>query len=488
VPSSIAKIKHLVVVMMENRSFDHMFGFLQSPSYPINGLDGTQSNLNAQGKPVTVSADARYGGDFFPDPGHDFLDVNEQVFGNRAAEHTKAGLMIGFIQNYQTHTGDPKKAERIMKCFHPSKVPTLVHLAQQYAICDNWFSSVPGPTLPNRAFSHFGTSMGRLDMSPDYGGNFKTIFEVLETDKKSPEIGSKVYFQDTTLALTFTYLNRNQKKYFGDFRDFVRDCKKNRLPAYCIVEPRFNSSDTFAANDQHPDHDVLEGDFFLSDVYRALRRNKDVWESTMLVITYDEHGGLYDHVPPPAAVNPDGKNSTVPAFKFDRLGVRVPAVVVSAYTKPCTILHEVFDHTSLIAMARKLFTKNFATNHLTERDRLANTFEHAVNQEQARTDDALAVELKAGLSRERRLAAKKPSRKKILPLSELQRSMLQQALAMESQLPVRMQSRKSIHSFRTEDELARFLLEVKEKFFRQATRAAKSRAAVPGRRRRGGTP
>jgi len=491
------KIKHLVLLMMENRSFDHFFGFLNSRSYPINGLSGDESNPDADGNPVRVSRDARISGDLLPDPGHDFLDVNEQIFGNRAGIQDSTPLMTGFIKNYQSHTGSAQKAKRIMKCFDPARIPVITTLAQQYAVCDNWFSSVPGPTLPNRAFVHFGTSMGRLDMSPDYGGPFNTIYEVL--DKRG--ISSKIYFHDSTIAQAISFLGKNQGKFFFEFNDFLKACKKGALPNYSVVEPLFNSDSEFAANDQHPDHDVAEGDSLIRRVYSAIRKNQPLWESTMLVIVYDEHGGLYDHVAPPPTVNPDGKNNTLHNFKFDRLGVRVPAVVVSPYVERGTIINTLFDHTSVIATARKLFTSDFATNALTERDKQANTLDVCLNLDAPRTDTvqfAVASNIASNGAGAKSFslppAAAKPkraARKPTTSLTELQRSQIQQALALEASLPLKQHSGKSASSFRTEEDVASFLREVNKKLLAVARKAERNngsvqprpRAAKPGRKK-----
>lgn len=496
--AAIDRIKHLVVLMMENRSFDHMLGFLKGPEYAINGLTGEESNPDADGKPVRVTRDAQYAGDLNPDPGHDFIDANEQIFGNRGGI-PGGPQMMGFIKNYQTHTNNAQKARRIMKCFDPAKIPVLTTLAKEYAICDNWYSSVPGPTLPNRAFIHFATSMGRLDMSPDYGGNFPIIYEVLDNDKKSPEIGSRVYFNDSTIALTFTYLNRDQGRYFGEFNDFRKDCQKGRLPSYCVVEPRFSSQfdDRFAANDQHPDHGVDRGEELIKNVYTIIRSNQQVWESTMLVIVYDEHGGLYDHVPPPATVSPDDKARNTHDFKFDRLGVRVPAVIVSPYIERGTIINTPFDHTSVIATARKLFTKHPETNALTKRDQQANSLEACLKLETPRTDTVKfpkpGATPPAPKARSFALstasyavkAATQPNRKAKAHLSEFQRGMLQVALTIDSKLPVKEQSGKTMASIKTESDLSSFLEVVKRRMLKSAAKNTNNGKPAPKERSKG---
>lgn len=383
-------VKHLVVLMLEGRSFDHMLGFLESSTYPINGLSGNESNPDSQGTRVPVSSDAAAFGDLTPDPGHSFPDVNFQIFGNLEG-YPNGPLMQGFVKSYEFHTQQASSAHRIMKCMRQSSVPVLSALAKGYAICDRWFSSVPGPTFPNRAFVHAATSVGRVDMSVlGYVGISKTVYELLQEHG----VTARIYFSDSTLAMTFPKLAAKVNVFFGNFQDFLDACKRGDLPAYSFVEPRYGSP----ANDQHPDHDIAAGEQLISDVYQAIRSNSELWDSTVLVITYSQHGGLYDHLSPPSTISPDGMVAQdpgqgvakIPPFDFTRLGVRVPAVIISPYIEPLTTDHTVFDHTSIIATARKLFLgKAAAANYLTQRDRQANTFDHLLTRTTPRTDNPM---------------------------------------------------------------------------------------------------
>ncbi len=377
------KIEHLVVLMMENRSFDHILGFLKSNSWPIDGLNGNETNPDSQGTAVRVTPNAEHQGDLFPDPPHDFLSVNQQIFGNLAG--TGQPTMQGFVKAYEGKTKNVQKSHKVMKCFGPGRLPNLQTLAQEYAVCDRWFASVPGPTLPNRAFSMGATSLGRVDMNPNYL-SLKTIFQLLDEHG----VSSKIYYTDYTLGLAVEFILKRAKKFLFFLDDFENDCKKNKLPALSFVEPRFNdfftSEDAFPASDQHPDHNMRLGERVINFVYEAVRKNKQTWESTLLLITYDEHGGLYDHVPPPETVNPGDKPIDSTIFDFKRLGVRVPAVLVSPFIEKGTIIHDVFDHTSIIATARKLFVPEWEKFPLTERDRNARTFEGCLNLSSPRTD------------------------------------------------------------------------------------------------------
>ncbi|MGB2678053.1 MAG: alkaline phosphatase family protein [Candidatus Acidiferrum sp.] len=354
--------EHLVVLMMENRSFDHMLGFLQSPAYPVEGLDPTNLPTNdpAIGTgPVPASPNARTVNDLNPDPAHDFLNVNVQIFGNKDA--TRSGpLMRGFVKDYAAVSNDPTKGPNIMKCFTAQTLPVLSTLAKQYAVCDHWFSSVPGSTIPNRLFAHAAHSGGSLTQDAILAPlRLKTIFEVMD-DPANP-YSYRIYAgtMGGTILLTNLYLIHHQDG-FHPYEEFQSDCAHGDLPAYTFIEPRYDDdlADGLFANSQHPDFPVDEGEALIADVYTAIR-NSPLWSTTLLLIVYDEHGGIFDHVSPPT-LTPDPRyppvpESTNPNFQFDRLGVRVPAVLVSPLIKPGTIIHQRFDHCSIVATVRKLF-------------------------------------------------------------------------------------------------------------------------------------
>ena len=451
--------------MMENRSFDHLFGFLKSDLYPIEGLTGNESNLDGQGEPVKVSTDANYSGDLGTDPGHHFPDVNIQIFGN--IEGTGAPTVSGFVIDYQKMCGgNLSKSRRIMKCFTSKRVPVITTLAQQYAVCDHWFSSIPGPTLPNRSFAHAATSVGRLDMNPLWFDEAKTIYELLDESN----VTSKIYFHDLSMAQTFKNLQLgDQNKYFGQFNRFLDDCEKGTLPAYSFVEPRFNadnSGDALPANDQHPDHDVQEGETLILDVYNAVRKSP-LWESTILLIVYDEHGGTYDHVPPPATMNPDGKFCIDPAFDFTRLGVRVPAVVISPWIEPETIDSNQYDHASIVATARKLFLgADWQTKFLTARDQAALTFDGLLTRDTPRTD---TVNPKQPFRQT--TPAVRAARQAALPLSDFQKTQVGLTQLVNQGLPPDRQSPIAVESIQTQADAAAFHKDVLSRAMPQAEKA-----------------
>lgn len=384
------RIKHLIVLMLENRSFDHMLGYSGIPG--VDGPGPSNTNKDKNGKIWQTSPGADSSG--LTDPGHDFDDVCTQLY-RSYGDNRPCGLddmanhdpqMQGFVRSYESYADDD--SSMIMKCFSAEAVPVLTTLASEYAVCNRWFSSIPGPTLPNRMFAHAGTSKGRLDLSAEELNISPTIFEVLDC----ADVSSTIYADGWTAAATFWELMKHQDQFFGTLDDFYQDCADDNLPGYCFLEPRYSPAvvdGTFRPqNDQHPDSDIAEGEHLIFSVYQAMRSNRNVWNSSMLVIVYDEHGGTYDHVPPPPAMTPHpGEFCSDPAFHFDRLGVRVPAVIVSAYTEKA-VCNDIFDHTSLIATARKLLTGFHQDDCLGDRAMHANTFDTKaiLNRTTPRTD------------------------------------------------------------------------------------------------------
>ncbi len=379
--------------MLENRSFDHLFGFLtiDQPAVRgdrIDGLTGFETNVNLDGTHVEVSDDAAYAGDFRVDPGHHFPDVNIQLFERDPVPDGAVPTMGGFVRSYGHQPGnhdDPARAARIMKGFAPGRLPVLTGLAREFAVCDRWFSSVPGPTLPNRAFAHAATSLGHVDMNPVAYFNVRTLYEALD----DRQVTSRIYsFDGNSLAFTFRSLFQSGNRFLGTFNDFLDDLDGDDLPSYCFIEPRFNDwyDDAnhlyYVASDQHPDNNVLAGDNLIADVYEALRAS-DYWTSSLLVIVYDEHGGFFDHVRPPDGVPSPDQASEQAEFTFTRLGVRVPAVLVSPWIAPGAIVHTRLEHASLAATARALLAPRMP--HLTARDAAAETFTDVLTLTRARS-------------------------------------------------------------------------------------------------------
>lgn len=463
-----AEIKHLVVLMMENRSFDHMLGYMKASNNEIDGLDGAQSNQNSLGESVPTNDQAAYSGSLSVDPRHDFADVMEQLFGTAAVSPVQSPTMSGFVRNYERYTGAPDTAAVIMNCFAPSRLRVLSGLANAYAVCDRWFCSVPGPTLANRLYAHAGTTRGRLDeLSPDFLGSFRTVYEVLYN--LSPPVSSAIFYEDWTAALSFEgLLLHSQAQFFAEYDRFGELCRKDKLPSYCFIEPRYNpatGSPSLPANDQHPDHDVAAGEGFIRQVYADLRSNDDVWKSSILAIVYDEHGGLYDHVVPPGkysvpsvpiACSPDSLSCPDPWFDFTLLGPRVPALIISPYIKAGTVSHDIYDHTSLIATAMKLFAgTGWPSNQLGRRVQVANTFETLLDlnavPRMEQPNFGPPVPATAAIQAATAVRAS---------LSGLQHDAVQHASILESRLPPQMQTGMDVSRIHDEYAAGAYLMQV----------------------------
>ena len=354
------KLQHIVVLMMENRSFDHMLGSLKAVDARIDGITPDLSNPDTNGNPVRAQPLAEFQAQLQPDPDHHFPAVDLQIFGGDA---NRVANMQGFVKSYFNQQRDVAHSQKIMYYFAQKDLPVLTTLALEFAVFNRWFASIPGPTICNRAFAHYGTSFGRVDMNLIYINEpFKSIYDRLIG--ANPNHTSKLYYYDTTSStMEVTNLLEHQPELFGTYPQFLDDCAKGNLPDYSFIEPNFNDHESDSgeevANDQHPDHNVQAGEIYIASIYNAIKRSP-LWPNTALLIVYDEHGGIYDHVAPPAcppdqftaSANDTGSGRP---FAFDRLGVRVPAILVSPWIPQGTVVDRVFDHASIPATVTKFF-------------------------------------------------------------------------------------------------------------------------------------
>jgi phospholipase C len=206
---------------------------------------------------------------------------------------------------------------------------------------------------------------------------FKSVYDRMVNAGHS----AKIYYYDTASStMEVANLLQNEPKMFGTYPQFLDDCAKGNLPDYSFVEPNFSDHDSDSgeevANDQHPDHNVQAGELFIASIYNAVK-NSPEWPSTALLIVYDEHGGIFDHVVPPACT-PDqfqasaNDTGTGMPFAFDRLGVRVPAILVSPWIPAGTVVNRVFDHASIPATITKFFMGDYSPR--SPRETSANVF------------------------------------------------------------------------------------------------------------------
>ena len=400
--NQLASIEHVVVLMLENRSFDQMLGYLYadtantSPSgMAFEGLTGMETNPGATGHLVPVSPATTETPNLYylpgADPGEGYAATNTQLFGNTAGTGIPANQ--GFVTDYAAtlawESTDPGWSvlpgtvpASIMTMYSPQTLPVLSGLARGFAVCDHWFASAPTETLPNRAFACLATSQGHMD---DKTKMFTapSIFGLLSQH----DIGWSVYGYDSPplTRQAFTDITDANDSHFGIFSDFTTAAAAGTLPPFTFLEPSWDST----GNSQHPNYDVASGEQLILSVYAALRQGPG-WPGTLLVVTYDEHGGCYDHVPPPSgAATPDASAGEY-GFDFTRFGVRVPAVLVSPRIEGGTVFRAPqtaapHDHTAIL----KTVETRWGLPALTARDEAAPDLGAVLSLAEPRADDPM---------------------------------------------------------------------------------------------------
>ena len=353
--ANLQKVDHIVVVLLENRSFDHMLGYLplEGGRGDIDGLQPQFSNAhNGRAYPVyhldtTAITD---------DPDHSAHAVDLQL---------GAGAMDGFVASFAKTLSDrglwDADVGRVMGYYDGADLPVYDHLASEFAVCDRWFSSVPGATWPNRLYAVCGGAAGSRDDLPlnlpplydrpsfvrhlDAHGvswrwySFETgSLRLLDRHYRLGRHDRFAFFSHTILS----WKTRLERSIDPKTPSFIEDVARGALPSVAWIDPNFSNFDPigFPPNDDHVPADIRDGQELVLAVYHALATSPQ-WERTLLIVFYDEHGGFFDHVAPPEA--PDDDPAT-----FRRYGVRVPALIVSPWIEPGSVSHTVFDHTSII--------------------------------------------------------------------------------------------------------------------------------------------
>jgi phospholipase C len=433
-------IRHVVMVMLENRGFDSVHGYLYTRASPpariipsggpgFMGLDGatlpTQFAVRGDrvisGTPQPGVLGANSPG---KDPGEPYRHVNQQLFNAPdAPPKGKAPTMNGFLQDYCDVIGadaSDEQCKQILRMFTPQDLPALNALARTYAVSDAWFCSVPTQTNANRAFSLCGTSLGEVDNGYYPAGvrgwvfeadafDTQTIWNVLDEHK----VSWGIYYNEpyppippyeapyTWIAFPQVQKTRDAWSHFHKIDQFFTDARAGRLPAFTYIEPKWGGETKVSyvdGNDYHPPVDITHSELMLQEIYEALRANDAAWQETVLVVVFDEHGGTYDHVAPPWGARPPWGSDPNPhlpkprehGFNFDRFGVRVPCIIASPWIAEKTVVRSntgvPFDHTSILASILTLFGIDRRTV-LGERVAAAPTFWHALTLPSPRKDD-----------------------------------------------------------------------------------------------------
>lgn len=346
-------IDNIVVLMMENRSFDHYFQKLpESGQTDVDVAPENYTNPDANGVPVAPFHDTQYC----------VVDVNHEWTGSH--EQINAGKMDGFFKTNDGWSELPAGAgmnemfragDRALGYYTGDDIPFYHWAANEFAISDRYFSSLPGPTWPNRMYLYAGSSFGVVHndvVSPD-----KTIFDYLELR----QVSWKVYYSTTPGFAIFIdkylALKGQLEGRFVPISEYFADAAAGKLPAVAFVDPGI-AREGYDQNDEHPPAIPMIGEQFVATVVDALTKSPQ-WSKSAFFLTYDEHGGFYDHVVPPEACPPDDKTPLLKAgdtdAKFDQLGIRVPFLVVSPYAKKHYVDHNTYDHTSILRFIEARF-------------------------------------------------------------------------------------------------------------------------------------
>jgi phospholipase C len=350
-------INHVVVLMQENRSFDSYFARLHFEGQPRAGAEPLHaSNPN----PIDPSAPAirafhqtQYCAS--ADLNHSWTGTHDELDGN---------AMDGFTAANEDPT-DPT-GSRAMGFYDIRDLPFYYSLYSDFAMADRYFASVPGPTFPNREYLLAGTSFGHIQNDlPAAGLTGRSVFNELD----EAGVSWKIYFSDVPAGFLFAYVRAHAAGHVVPVSQFAVDAAAGKLPQVAFVDPMFGGNKN-SESDEHPPANIQIGQQFVAGIVDALFASPQ-WSSAAMFLTYDEHGGFYDHVSPPAAAAPDdiapmlGPGDTVAGF--DRYGVRVPAVVISPFARRHLVSHDVFDHTSIL----RFIETRFGLPALTRRDAAA---------------------------------------------------------------------------------------------------------------------
>jgi phospholipase C len=447
----MADIEHVIVLALENRSFDHMLGYLDHPKPDeFDGLSkGGHTNPGWSGGLVPTQDKAKRVLPIDPDHSHDAVLEQLAVVDGRPTNQgfvtsyerkgrelsrprfegllgpvgNGSGRLIHWVKGLFGSAKVENRGPLIMLCHTPEQVPVLSELARSFAVCTRWFCSVPGETWPNRHFMHAATSDGETDINLRPYDD-RTIFDLLEDNEKTWH----VYHDDTPQIWAFPHLWDSPGRHGRWFpvEDFAEHVAAGRLPNYSFIEPNHRVplhtldhapliGEPSVSDSQHPGNNLVDNDRYddfpdnvdadfdraealVARIYEALRTNPQVFERSLLLITYDEHGGFYDHVPPPTdAPHPGDPRSGLAealrvlwrkksrAFDFRMLGPRVPAIVISPYVPHGTVDAETHEHAAIPATLRAIFAPD--AKPLTKRDEWAKPFHTALTLDEPRRTD-----------------------------------------------------------------------------------------------------
>lgn len=446
-------IKHVVVLMLENRSYDNVLAwlynehdapqtFIPDSTEPVykglseatlqfytNHLKDSSGNIVFSSPPikgVPSVADWPYLNSPQYNPYETFPNILQQLYSDVTNNEPD---MKGFLQNYascwwdQSWESDQKTILGVMETYTEKELPIIYGLAKHYAVSDEWFCSVPSDTNPNRAFAACGTSEGQIVDGPFTKSMFYSDTIWNKFTDLSPETTWKIFWQSNMVTgliygpwtgpNSFDAMNRipDLQSHYDSIAGFHELARNGQLPAFSFIEPQMTSVKELVAglpieelsgyrmmfglqgNDMHPPGDVRPTENLIANIYTSLIANPEAWNETLLVITFDEHGGLFDHVTPPKAIAPDSHFEN--GFMFDRYGVRVPTIFISPLIQKSTVVRSdnpniPFDHTSLLATLLQWKNIDKSLWNMGHRTAVAPSFDSVLTRSTLRTDVVVA--------------------------------------------------------------------------------------------------
>ena len=416
-------IKTIVVVMMENRSFDHLLGYLSMSPYNWPNVDGLRDDVDWMKNIAST-----YNGVSFPpfllndpydliaaDPPHERDDIALQM----GTPVNRIFPMNGFVTNYTHATAKPQvnpgDQPPVMGYFTADQVPVTDFFAQNFAICDHWFSSLPAGTQPNRLMSMSGFS--KIDVNHHLLPEQELVYDWLT--KRG--IRWRVYHEGMPFFVMMPrwipdILGGTHFRPLAELWDDVQNELPDEFPQVIFVEPMYTDAPHIGlSSDDHAPSAVKGGQQFLLEVYRAMSLEPDVWNSTVMIVDYDEHGGFFDHVSPPVLHTELQVGTTY--RNFETLGVRVPGFVLSPFVKPKTVFNGLLDHTSVLKFIAQKFGDGEPYSDLVER-RAVGSILDVLNLDSARTDIPVPEPLTDYLSKQPPAAGYTPGEVPVSAISQ----------------------------------------------------------------------
>ena len=359
-PVDLSKIKTIVIVMMENRSFDHMLGYLSLP--PFNRPDVDGQSLDPAWLQKFTNYDAGLGYQPFLstdpntmpaefDPPHERSNIAAQI-DPRQDDSFPLNAFVSAIP--PGVSSDPAIRKLVMSYFGAAQAPINNFFAKNFTICDRWFCSLPAGTQPNRLMSMGGTSM--IDVNTTILPEQELVYDWLN----QRNISWRVYHQEIPFFSLMpkwlpSILFSDKFRLFENMESDLRNTPPGQLPQVIFVEPTYQDAPhTGTSTDDHAPAGISDGQEFLMEVYKAVTASKSFWKNSLTIVDYDEHGGFFDHVAPPIIPTnpPPGAKWTVP---FKSLGVRTPAFIISPFVQAGAVSHNLLDHTSVLKLLGEKF-------------------------------------------------------------------------------------------------------------------------------------